>query len=539
MEPLAASEPSVLRTYLAVLRRRAVLIALVTVIVTLVVVTFSVQSTPVYQATSQVLLQPRLSEQVLQDANVSRSATQSDTEIEVMQSGSIENAVAAALGHVPDISVSKVGQTDVVDVTASSDTPAGAVRDANTYAGVYAETRRQQAIGDLTDASVELEGRVTDISNQIDALGTGDPRRSDLENRRASYADQLDSLQVATGLTVTGGAQVVTDAVEPSSPVSPQPLRDGAIAAGVGLVVGIALAFLFEHLNVRVRSKAELDAATDGLANVGLVPTVAGWRRHHEHEVIGAEPETSTAAEAYRSLRTAVQFIGIERGDKVVQITSAVSGEGKTTTAANLGITFARAGKSVVLVDSDLRRPRLHEVFGLSKEPGIISVLLGETALEEAILPVSGEPRLAVFPSGQVPPNPPDLLVLDSYKRLIEALGARYDHVIIDTPPVLPVTDALIVAGVADLTFLVAAVGTSNQKDIRRAVELLRQVDAPVAGTILNMIPPHGRRGHDYFYGYGYQPSHRSQSWWRRRRKPPATDGQEPVTEDTDARAPL
>jgi non-specific protein-tyrosine kinase len=538
MESLAASEPSVLRSYLDVVRRRAVLIALVTVVVTIVVMAFSVQATPVYQATSQVLLQPRLSEQILQNTTVNRPANQTDTEMEVMQSGSIQNAVSAALGHVPDISVSKVGETDVVDVTASSDTPAGAVRDANTYAAVYAETRRQQAIGDLTEASVELEGRVADIDSQIAALGSGDPRRNDLDTRRASYEDQRDSLQVATNLTVTGGAQVVSNAEQPSSPVSPQPLRDGAIAAGVGLVVGIALAFLFEHLNVRVRSKAELEAATDGLANVGLVPTVAGWRRHQEHEVISAEPETSSAAEAYRSLRTAVQFIGIERGNKVVQITSAVSGEGKTTTAANLGITFARAGKSVVLVDSDLRRPRLHEVFALPKEPGMMSVLLGETALEEAIVPVSDEPRLSVFPSGQVPPNPSDLLVLDSYRRLIEALGDRYDHVIIDTPPVLPVTDALIVAGVADLTFLVAAVGTSNQKDIRRAVELLRQVDAPVAGTILNMIPPHGRRGHDYFYGYGYQPSHRSRSWWRRMRKPPEPPG-EPVPEESDTHAPL
>jgi polysaccharide biosynthesis transport protein len=524
----------VLRSYLAVLRRRAVLIALVTLVVTLIVVAFSVRSTPVYQATSQVLLQPRLSEQILQNAAVSQVATDSDTEMEVMQSGSIENAVAAALGHVPDVTVSKVGQTAVVDITASSDTPAGAVHDADTYAAVYAETRRQQAITDLQDASAELQGRITDLAGQSAALGPppeegpDDPRRRELDSRRSSYEDQYDALQVAINLTVTGGAQVVSNANEPTSPVSPQPLRDGAIAAGVGLVVGIALAFLFEHLNVRVRSKAELDAATDGLANVGLIPAVAGWRRHHEHEVIS-------------SLRTAVQFIGIERGDKVVQITSAVSGEGKTTTAANLGITFARAGKSVVLVDSDLRRPRLHELFGLPKEPGIISVLLGETALEEAIVPVPGEPRLALFPSGQVPPNPSDLLVLDSYKRLIEALGARYDHVIIDTPPVLPVTDALIVAATADLTFLVAAVGTSNQKDIRRAVELLRQVDAPLGGTILNMIPPHGRRGHDYFYGYGYTPSHRSQSWWRRLLKPPppAGKGGEPVPEDTDAPAPL
>jgi non-specific protein-tyrosine kinase len=544
MEPSAAPEPSALRSYLAVLRRRWLVVVLVTAVVTVTAFTASARQDPVYEATAQVLLQPRLSEEVLRNpVAASQTPGDSDTELEIMQSRSIEDPVAAALGHEPDVRLSRIPDTAVVDITASSHRPEGAATDATTFANVYAATRRDQTTTDLQNAAVELQARIADIDAQLQALpqpdeGETDPARTALETRRSAYADQLDSLQLATNLTVTGGAQVVSEAREPTDPVEPQPVRVGLIALGIGLILGIALAFTFEQLNDRVRSKDELEAAS-GLPTVGLIPSVSRWRKRSRRPIVAAAADTSTAGEAFRSLRTAVQFLGIERGAEVIQITSSLSAEGKTTIAANLGMALARAGKRVIVVDSDLRRPRLHELFGMVKDPGLSSVLVDESTLEVAIRRVSDDPCLAVLPSGQVPPNPSDLLVLTGYAELVDALKSVYDHVIIDTPPVLPVTDALIVAALADVTLLVTASRSARQKDVRRAVELLRQVDAPLVGAVLNKVPSSGRSGYSYFSGYNYQPTHAGRTgWWRRARNlapPPArADGS-----DEDARASL
>jgi succinoglycan biosynthesis transport protein ExoP len=509
MDAPPASEPSVLRTYLAVVRRRLGLIVLVAMVVTGTVVGLSLLQDPVYRATAQVLLQRRVAEQILRDEAPSAQPGDIATELELMRSGSIQDAVTAELGHTPDVSLARVGETSVVDISAEAGTADDAARDADTYATVYTDTRRRQTIEDLENASVELQGRISSIDAELAALpppidGEVSTERNSLQSRRDTYAEQLDALQVETNLTVTGGAQIVSEAEPPSSPISPLPWRDGGMALGIGLVVGVALAFLFEHLNDRVRSRTELDAATDGLTTLGLVPSVAGWHKHTEHEIISVGTDTTNAAEAFRSLRTAVQFVGIERGAQVVQITSAIAREGKTITAANLGITFARAGKRVVLVDCDLRRPRLHELFEVEREPGLVSVLLGEAPLDEAIVDVPGEERLALLPAGPTLPNPSDLLVSQEYAELVALVKAACDHAVIDTPPVLPVTDGLIVSSVVDQTLLVAAANWSTSRDVRRAVELLRQVDAPLSGAVLNMVPVRGRYGYHYFAGYDY-----------------------------------
>lgn len=524
MEPASGREPPALQSYVTLLRRRLGTIVLVTIVVTVTAVAISLTRTATYEATAQVLLQRHLSELVLGQGQAIDALGDVQTELEVMGSRSIEDAVTAELGHRPDVRLARVGETSVVNVTASSDTRDGAATDADTYAAVYVDARRQQALDDLSTAIEELQARVGEVDAQIEALGAPaggerDPRRQALETRRADYEDRLDSLQVASNLTVSGGAQVVSEARRPASPVAPQPLRDGAVAFGIGLLIAVSLAFLLEQLNDRVRSRTELEHAA-GLATIGLIPSVPRWRRHTGDEAGTADADTSSAAEAYRSLRTAVQFLGIEREAKVTQITSSLAAEGKTTTVANLGVALAGAGKRVVVVDSDLRHPRLPRLFGFSTTPGLTEVLLGESTLDEAVIAVPDEPGLAVLPSGQVSPNPPDLLVLRGYEDIVESLKASYDHVVIDTPPVLPVTDALIVAAIADIVLLVAAAGSSKQKDVTRSVELLRQVDAPLTGTVLNKVPTHGRYGTDYFYGYGYAPTRPRRRGWLRRMAP-------------------
>jgi non-specific protein-tyrosine kinase len=214
---------------------------------------------------------------------------------------------------------------------------------------------------------------------------------------------------------------------------------------------------------------------------------------------VSIEDPTSPAAEAYRTLRTSIQFLGLEQPMRTLQVTSANPQEGKTTTLANLAVALARSGSTVAIVCCDLRRPRVHEFFGLENDVGFTSVLLGKVPLAGAVQEVPDQARLSLLASGPLPPNPSELL---SSRRTVEVFGslqAEYDFVLIDAPPVLPVTDALVLSGRVDATLLVAVAGATTRKEAARAVELLRQVDAPLVGAVLNGVDTEGS------YGYAYQ----------------------------------
>jgi capsular exopolysaccharide synthesis family protein len=183
-----------------------------------------------------------------------------------------------------------------------------------------------------------------------------------------------------------------------------------------------------------------------------------------------------------------VKFLGIEREVRVVQVTSPSTGEGKTLVAVNLAVAFAQSGDRVVIVGGDLRRPRMEEILDVPLTPGLTAVLIGDVTLPQAIQTVSSVPNLSVLPSGSPPPNPSELLSGERARRLIDVLGQTYDVVVIDCPPVLPVTDALVVARMADTTLLVTSANKTSKRGLQRAVEMLHQVDAPLSGTVLNSL---------------------------------------------------
>ncbi|MGI9120369.1 MAG: YveK family protein, partial [Acidimicrobiales bacterium] len=392
-----------LRGYLAVVRRRKALIIIAVLLVVASSLAASSLQTPVYQASAEVLLQARTSEQIFSPAAVA-PATRVKTEIAVMQSRSVQKAVAKELGREATVAVAPMEGTDVVVLTAESTAPAEAARVANVYAETYIATRRQQLIDDLLAAGEQVKAKVDEIDRQI---GDEDAsRQAGLQTRRESYAEQLDQLQLARNLTETGGAQIVSQADQPTSPVRPTPLRNAAVALVVGLMLGVALAFLREYLDDTVKTKDDLQRATEGLTVLGLIPTVASWKDRKTPQVVSDTDPKSAAAEAYRSLRTSVQFIGLERPVTVIQLTSPNPSEGKTTTLANLAVALASAGQRVIVVCCDLRRPRIHEFFGLSNSVGFTSVLLGDTPLSAALQRVPRQSGLSMLASGPVPPNP-------------------------------------------------------------------------------------------------------------------------------------
>lgn len=488
-----------LNDYLRIVTRRKSIIVLVALIVTVPAVVLSLLKTPVYAGTAELLLQQRSSE-TLFDPNTGIRADPArllQNEIRILSSAPVRAEVRARIGSAPKVSANAIGSTDLISVSAKSPDPARAALLANTYATAYIDYRRKQAVDDVLAASQQVQTKISDIQKQIDSTPNGSQKDS-LIDAQAVFKQKLDQLQV-DGALKQGGAQLVTPAAVPTSPVEPNPVRTGLLALFLGLVLGLGLAFLREFLDDSVKSKDDLQRVTAGVAVLGLIPVVSAWRGRDTAYLVSIDDPNSPAAEAYRTLRTAIQFIGLEQPMRTLQVTSANPQEGKTTTLANLAVALARSGSSVAVVCCDLRRPRVHEFFGLENEVGFTSVLLGKVPLAAAMQEVPGQPRLSLLASGPLPPNPSELL---SSKRTVEVFGslqAEYDIVLIDAPPVLPVTDALVLSGRVDATLLVAVAGATTRKEAARAVELLRQVEAPLVGSVLNGVDTEGS------YGYAYQ----------------------------------
>jgi receptor protein-tyrosine kinase len=284
----------------------------------------------------------------------------------------------------------------------------------------------------------------------------------------------------------------------PTAPISASPRRNASLGLVGGLVVGLALAFLLDQLDDRLRRKEELEAVTPGVPVLGLLPRAA--QRRAKQGVITLQSPSSPTAEAYRTLRTSLQFMAIDRPIRILQVTSPTTAEGKTTVITNLAASFAQAGERVILLDCDLRRPTVHDRLGVSNEQGFTSVLLDECSLADVITTVEDEPFLAIVPSGPVPPNPSELLTSPRALSILRTLQDNCDILLLDSPPVLPVTDALVVSRHVDATLLVARPKRSTKRQVARAQELLDQVGAPLVGTVLNgVVHDTGER-----YGYGY-----------------------------------
>jgi succinoglycan biosynthesis transport protein ExoP len=261
----------------------------------------------------------------------------------------------------------------------------------------------------------------------------------------------------------------------------------------VGLLLGVGAAFLIDFLDDSIRTAADVDKVGVGMPVLAVVPVdppsgtlPVALSRNHEASV-----------EAYRALRTNVQFLGLDRKVQVIQVTSAMAGEGKTTTAANLAIVLAQTGNSVVLVDADLRRPRVHRVFGIDGVLGLTNNLVGES-IDMTLH--SYAPELSLIVSGVVPPNPSEMLSGKRMGGFIAELKSRFDYVVIDSAPTLAVSDAVALSQHVDGVLMVVQAGRTTAPQLHRALATLEQVSAPLLGLVLNRAKH--RRRDEYLYAY-------------------------------------
>jgi polysaccharide biosynthesis transport protein len=505
-----------LRDYLQVLRRRKFVIALSVAGVLALALTVSFLQTPRYAATAKLHLRQKASQSVF--ANQPQSYVDPvravETEIEVVKTEPVQDLVRERIGSAPSVQVRPVGQTDLVTIRAESTDPTRASLIANTYAAAYIDFRRAQALEEFTAASEEIQSKITQRRQQLESLDSTlrnlptcvDPRTTaEACNQRTAAENTIDAQrttllaqlglfeqtldQLAVDSTVArGSAQVVTPASTPAEPFQPTPLRNAVLGAVLGLLFGIGLAFLVEYLDDSIKGKEDLERAVPGVGVIGLIPQIPDWKTREHSRVVSISDPTSPAAEAYRILRTSIQFLGIERQTRVIQMTSASAQEGKTTTLSNLAVAFANSGLRTVVVCCDLRRPRLHQFFGLDNAIGFTSVLLGNVALSKALQPVPGQERLLVLASGPLPPNPAELLSSSRTADLLRNLASQSDVVLVDCPPVLPVTDSIVLSQRVDATVLVVSARTTTRKAAHRAAEMLQQVNAPLVGAVLNGV---------------------------------------------------
>jgi len=312
-----------------------------------------------------------------------------------------------------------------------------------------------------------------------------------------AVADVFVQTESSDAITRSGTTRIVEPASVPGAPVSPNMRLNIAMAVALGLLLAGGVALLVEHMDDTVKSSEDVRFAS-GLATLGEV----GRLPHDKDRIpLSSRGLPMHEAETFAILRTNVEFSSIAHPARVILVTSASSGDGKSTTSSNFAIACAEAGKTVALVDADLRRPTLHRAFNLDNSSGLTSLLLQNAAVDAEALKPTTHPNLFVVPSGPLPPNPAELLGWTGFDAVIEQIKSRVNLVVIDSPPLLAVADARILASKADATVLVVAQSVTRGGALRAAHDALARANANVLGVVINKVK-RGRGGYGYSYYY-------------------------------------
>lgn len=450
-----------LRDYLRILRKNWILILVCLLVGTGASAVFTMTQPRIYHATSEVFVSAQGGGSVAeqnQGASYTRSRVISYVQLTdrpVVLQGVIDelglNSTVRELSR--NISVTNPTDTTIISITVSNEDPALAADIANaTSASLSAEVTRLETLPGTDSAPVQVTP--------------------------------------------------VTSAAVPDAPSSPVTSRNLALGAIGGLVVGVLIALLLAVLDTRIRSSRDLDAVTDSPV-IGAIPMDPQAKTR---PIIMKEDPQNPRSEAFRALRTNLQFIDLD-GGHIFIVTSSIPGEGKSTTSVNLAIALADAGKNTVLIDGDLRKPKVAEYLGIEGGVGLTDVLIGRAEPED-VFQQWGNRSLLVLPSGKIPPNPSELLGSDRMRHLLDTVSHAADVVIIDCPPLLPVTDAAILARETSGAIVAVAAGKTHRNQLDQALENLENVGAKVAGLALTMVPTRGADAFGYSYGYGYGYGH-------------------------------
>ena len=520
-----------LKEYLQVLRVRKWTVLGVLALVVVSALAYSLTRTPIYEAEALVQARPT----VLTTTDPAGTELNMETEVQIATSNNVAAIAAGKLGVdqsdpelLENLEVAVEGTTEILILTYSDPNPRFAQRAAQAFAEAYLENRTETANQDLATLAAPLEQEIEAINRELaevqaeldenpdDSVLAG--RVTELVSDRAIARDELNDLAAPASLSV---GTVIRRAERPAAPASPDHALNFAMALLVGSGLGVGAAFVQERLDDRLRGRADLESHA-GVPVLAVVGTVRSWRRRDQIKLVTLTETESSVAEAYRTLRTGVLFDAASNNTKMILVTSAEAGEGKTTTTANLGVSLAQAGKKVALVSADLRRPRLQDFFGKDPGPGLTNVLAGELTLSEALSRVAQIQNVTLLPSGPVPGNPAELLSSQSMRSLMLELRSEADFILIDAPPLLAVADSLMLAQLVDGVILLADADRTHRSAVHQTRQLLTRVNARVIGAVLNNFEvsrtrayqPYG--SYDGFSGNGARVEPESRTGWRR-----------------------
>jgi polysaccharide biosynthesis transport protein len=502
--------PLDLHDYLAILWRRKWTIFAVAITATAAALAYSLRQTPVYETSAEVVVRaPRFD---LTQPPPVFGIDDMATEVEVANSMPVTQLATSRLAaqHVVpgSMNASDVVAAEAIVFTSVSADPAAAQTTANAQAAAYLDLRKEAAISELEQDKQPTETRIADLDKQLKAVeaqlrGTPDPaNRAALDSSYASLlsartqaVQRLEDFATPASLQV---GQFLRSADLPDVLAGSSPKRDAAVGFLFGLALGIGLAFFRDRLDERVRGREELELHS-GAPVLAFIPRFSS----RDPRPITLSHPTSEAAEAFKSLQVRLLHVANQRSAKTFVITSSLPGEGKTSTTANLGVAFADAGKRVVMVSADLRRPHLQSYFPEQNGKGLTEVLLGSRRFLDAVSPTSTR-NLWVLNTG--PRNDPEgtlaLLGSGAMRALLTEIRGFADFVLIDTPPLLTSSDLVAIGPLTDGALFVADPRLAQRPAVEQARHELQLIGVPVLGVVVNRYHP--RRFSPYGSGYEY-----------------------------------
>ena len=528
-----------LRQYMSVLWKWLWLILLGTAVATGLSYYTSRRMPPIYQASTTVMVGQSLRNTNPNTQDLWTSGQLAQTYAEMVRRQPILQGVVDALGlGIPyewlreQIYVNLIANTQLMEIKVMDTDPLRAKVIADELArqlilqSPTGPEKQQEQYRQFTESQIQdLQAKIQttqeemqQLQEAIDAetsatgLANKQAQMAAMQNKLNTYQTNLAQLLNFFQGSATNYISVVEPATVPGTPISPRTMLNVLLAATVGLILAVGAAFLLEYLDDTIKTPDDISKALD-LSTLGAVTRIEG--ESIEDKLVTADHPRSPISEAYRILRTNLQFSTVDKPLKTLLVTSANPIEGKSLTAANLGVVMAQAGMSVIIVDSDLRRPVLHRIFRLTKEDGLTNALLQGNPNPDGYLQATTVENLRVLTSGPLPPNPSELLSSERMSRLIEHLKEQADVVLFDSPPYLAVTDAAVLSSQVDGALLVIDAGACRRELAVRAVEGLNKVGGNVLGAVLNKLSP---RGSGYYYYYYYY-SRDGEEKKRRKRK--------------------
>jgi succinoglycan biosynthesis transport protein ExoP len=491
-------QPTDIERFLRILRRRKLVILLAFLGVTFAALALSLSKQKEYTASASLLFRDPAIDRTLfktyPPPNVD-TATESATNERLVKLPAVAARTAERLGGgaitsalvYSKITVARQGQSQLVSVIATDPDPGFAARLSNTFAAEYINWRRE------ADRAV-IRRAQRDIRRQLNQVA--EPNRQNLIRSRQNLG-VIRALQ-------TGKAELVQTAKPPSSPSSPKPVRDGILGAMMGLLLGVSLAFLVDRLDRRIKEPRELEE-TYRIPVVGAVPESKALRE--TASMADGELQLVPEGESFRKLRARLRYFNVDRDIRSIVVTSAAPAEGKTVVASHLALAAAIGGQTrVLLLEADLRKPSLVGRFALAPMPGLSELLTHDIEIAEVVqrIPVAsgfnGLSTLDVIVAGAIPPNPAELMESRKMGDLVDQLTGMYDLVVIDTPPVSVVADAMPLVPLVSGVVVVSWMGRTTRDAAIHLRHELESLNAPTLGVVVNRV----KAGTDGYYGYPY-----------------------------------